>query len=196
MKQILSEEEFEVPKGVEVNFKARQVEVKGPRGVLKRNFRHLGFDLKKYTDEKKRNKVKLQIWFAKKKLASGITSVSSQIKNMIKGVTYGYRYKMRFAYAHFPINAAVTNGGKTIEIRNFLGEKIVRKIDMLPGTTVIKKEDVKDELTIEGNDLNNVSLSCALIHQSTLVKNKDIRKFLDGIYVYEKGTVEALKEDE
>lgn len=29
----------------------------------------------------------------------------------------------------------------------------------------------------------------ALIQQATTVKNKDIRKFLDGIYVSEKGTV-------
>ena len=34
----------------------------------------------------------------------------------------------------------------------------------------------------------------ALIHQATLVRNKDIRKFLDGIYVSEKGYVEALPE--
>ncbi len=32
----------------------------------------------------------------------------------------------------------------------------------------------------------------ALIQQSTKVKNKDIRKFLDGIYVSEKTTVVAL----
>lgn len=31
--------------------------------------------------------------------------------------------------------------------------------------------------------------SCALVHQSCLVKHKDIRKFLDGIYVSEKGTI-------
>lgn len=31
--------------------------------------------------------------------------------------------------------------------------------------------------------------SCALVHQSCLVKHKDIRKFLDGIYVQEKGTI-------
>lgn len=30
----------------------------------------------------------------------------------------------------------------------------------------------------------------AQVQQSTLVKNKDIRKFLDGIYVSEKGHVE------
>ena len=32
-------------------------------------------------------------------------------------------------------------------------------------------------------------LPAALIQQSTTVKNKDIRKFLDGIYVSEKSTV-------
>lgn len=30
----------------------------------------------------------------------------------------------------------------------------------------------------------------ALIHQAVLVHSKDIRKFLDGIYVSEKGTVD------
>ena len=39
-----------------------------------------------------------------------------------------------------------------------------------------------------------VSQSAALIHQSTTVKNKDIRKFLDGLYVCEKTTV--VKEEE
>lgn len=33
------------------------------------------------------------------------------------------------------------------------------------------------------------SISAALIQQSTTVKKKDIRKFLDGIYVSEKTTV-------
>jgi large subunit ribosomal protein L9e len=33
---------------------------------------------------------------------------------------------MRFVYAHFPINASITNSNTAIEIRNFLGEKKVR----------------------------------------------------------------------
>ena len=41
-----------------------------------------------------------------------------------------------------------------------LGEKIIRKINMLEGVKITRKEEVKDELIIEGNDLNNVSLSC------------------------------------
>jgi len=32
---------------------------------------------------------------------------------------------MRFVYAHFPINASITNSNTAIEIRNFLGKKKV-----------------------------------------------------------------------
>ena len=104
---------------------------------------------------------------------------------MIKGVTKGYVYKMRFAYAHFPINVSTTP--KTVEVRNFLGERRVRKVQMLDGVTVKRSDGVKDEITIEGMDLEKVSGSAALVHESCLVKNKDIRKFLDGLYVSEKG---------
>ncbi|PRQ56334.1 putative ribosomal protein L6 [Rosa chinensis] len=96
---------------------------------------------------------------------------------------------MRFVYAHFPINASITNGAKSIEIRNFLGEKKVRKVDMLDGVSILRSEKVKDELILDGNDIELVSRSCALINQKCHVKNKDIRKFLDGIYVSERATI-------
>lgn len=53
---------------------------------------------------------------------------------MIKGVTKGFEYKMRLVYAHFPINANITEEGSIVEVRNFLGEKRVRIVKMLPGT--------------------------------------------------------------
>ena len=40
-----------------------------------------------------------------------------------------------------------------------------------------------------GNDIQTVSLQAAQIWGATRVKNKDIRKFLDGIYVSETGNV-------
>ena len=55
-------------------------------------------------------------------------------QNLIKGVTKGFEYKMRLVYAHFPINANIEENGKLIEIRNFLGEKRVRIVRMLPGS--------------------------------------------------------------
>ena len=55
------------------------------------------------------------------------------MQNLFKGVTYGFQYKMRLVYAHFPINANIEEDGKLIEIRNFLGEKRVRIVRMLAG---------------------------------------------------------------
>ena len=59
------------------------------------------------------------------------------MQNLIKGVMYGFEYKMRLVYAHFPINANIDGDGKRIEIRNFLGERRVRVVAMLPGAAAL-----------------------------------------------------------
>jgi large subunit ribosomal protein L9e len=66
---------------------------------------------------------------------------------------------MRLVYAHFPINVNVADAGKTLEIRNFLGEKIVRKVPMLGDVKIVRSTAVKDELVLEGNDVTTVSQS-------------------------------------
>ena len=104
---------------------------------------------------------------------------------MMVGVTRGFVYKMRFVYSHFPIN--VTLNGNTIEIRNFVGERRVRKVKLLDGVKYIRSDDVKDEIQLQGIDITKVSLNAAQIQQNTNIRNKDLRKFLDGIYVSEKG---------
>lgn len=103
--------------------------------------------------------------FGKKKRLAAIRTATSHVQNMITGVTKGFEYKMRLVYAHFPINVNIENKGTTIELRNFLGEKIVRVVNMLPGVTIERSSAVKDELILTGNDIENVSRSTALIHQ-------------------------------
>jgi len=66
---------------------------------------------------------------------------------------------MRSVYAHFPINCNVTDEGTKIEIRNFLGEKFVRRVDMREGVSVKPSGKQKDELILDGNDIEQVSLS-------------------------------------
>ncbi|GAB2284980.1 60S ribosomal protein L9B [Dionaea muscipula] len=190
MKIILESDTMDIPDGITIKVHAKVVEVEGPRGKLSRDFKHLNLDFQLITDEETRKKkLKIESWFGSRKTSASIRTALSHVDNLITGVTKGYRYKMRMVYAHFPINASITSGNKGIEIRNFLGEKRVRKVDMLDGVTIVRSEKVKDELVLDGNDVELVSRSAALINQKCHVKNKDIRKFLDGIYVSEKGKI-------
>lgn len=195
----------------------------GPRGTLKREMRHVKYDMS--VKGKKNKEFRCEVWFGKNQDEACIKTICSHVANMITGVTKvyqnfinfsllnyycfkGFRYKMRFAYAHFPINVSISDDGKAVEIRNFLGEKLIRKVEVREGVSASRTDPAKqkDELVLEGNDIEKVaqcgmalsliggepcvSLSSAAdIHQSCLVKNKDIRKFLDGIYVSSKETV-------
>jgi len=127
-----------------------------------------------------------ELWFGNKKALAGVRSVISAITNMFTGVTKGYEYKMRMVYSHFPINVSIENNGKEVGIRNFLGDKVVRTVNMYDGVEIERSADVKDELILRGNSIDAVSQSAANIQQITRVKNKDIRKFLDGVYVSSK----------
>ncbi|KAK8803495.1 hypothetical protein WA158_001189 [Blastocystis sp. Blastoise] len=187
MKIILSTGFVHIPEGVH----HRNVTVTGPRGSLHREFKHLPVDMSLTNDKR----VRVDMWFGLHKNIACVRTACSHIKNMITGVVQGFRYKMRLVYAHFPINASINKEGNICEVRNFLGEKRVRVINMLEGVKIYKSDDVKDELVLEGNSIENVSTSAFQIYQSCLVRNKDIRKFLDGIYVSERGVI-PIEDDE
>merc|ERR1712060_43412 len=89
--------------------------------------------------------------------------------------TRGFLYKMRFVYSHFPINVSLA--GRTVEIRNFLGDKKVRRIPLLDGVEYTRTADVKDQIELTGNDVGAVSLTASQIRQSCNITKKDLRKF-------------------
>lgn len=184
-------ERVAVPTNVTVTVKSRVLTVKGPRGQLVRSFRHVR-NLDISLEGKKHVSVVLQMWFAARRTMASVRTVAGHLKNMIVGVTKGYEYKMRLVYAHFPINCHISDDKTEIRINNFLGEKLVRVVKMLPGVSVDRSEKVKDEIILTGNDIDAVSQSAAMIHHATKVPGrKDIRKFLDGIYVSESHAIDA-----
>jgi large subunit ribosomal protein L9e len=183
MVKILSGEQLKIPKGVKVEAANRVITVTGPRGTLKKDLRHLMLD---FRIKNKGTNFTVTRWFGKRIDIACINTALATVRNMINGVTKGFRFKLRFAYAHFPINVSVD--GQTVEIRNFLGEKRVRRHSIPKSIKVYRTDQakVKDELVLEGNDLLEVSQVAAQLHEQCLVKNKDIRMFLDGIYVQTK----------
>ncbi|KAJ3033556.1 60S ribosomal protein L9 [Rhizophlyctis rosea] len=185
MKAIVAEKDLTIPEAVTLDVKSRVVRVKGPRGTLSKDFKHVNMEILRLS----KSKLRIKVWHGGRKHLACIRTISSHIENMIRGVTKGFEYKMRFVYAHFPINVNITENGTHVEIRNYLGEKIIRRVNMLEGVTVTHSTNQKDEITLVGNDIQAVSQSAASIQQSCAAKNKDIRKFLDGIYVSEKGLV-------
>merc|ERR1712142_1209537 len=154
MKIITTSQSVFIPKDVFVKVHNRVVTVKGPRGVLKRSFQMLKIN---FTTKKtaKGREIVVEKWFGKRKEVAAVRTICTHISNMVKGVTLGFQYKMRAVYAHFPINCV----------------------------TIQSSPKQKDEFVVEGNCIEAVSQSAASIQQSTTVKHKDIRKFLDGIYV-------------
>ena len=144
-------------------------------GKLTKNLQHLSVCFA-HPDK---STILIEMHHGSRKGVATLRTVRTIISNMIIGVTRGYRYKMRYVYAHFPINVNLDKneaGLATVEIRNFLGEKIVRNVTMKEGVEVEASKNVKDQIELTGNDLENVSQSAADIQQVCRVKNKDIRK--------------------
>ncbi|KAK5016677.1 ribosomal protein L6, alpha-beta domain-containing protein [Cryomyces antarcticus] len=190
MKYIHSQETLTIPKDVKVSIKTRIVTVEGPRGKLVKNLAHLSVSFSQPSP----SVINIELHHGSRKNVATLRTVRTLINNLTIGVTKGYKYKMRYVYAHFPINVNIEKNNETglyeVEIRNFIGEKIVRRVVMQSGVDVEASKNVKDELLLSGNSLENVSQSAADIQQICRVKNKDIRKFLDGLYVSERGNIE------
>ena len=117
MKYIVSEQELAIPDGVNVEIKARTVTVSGPLGKLTKSFRHIPFEIRKDKLKDQKNGIKFRMWLQKKKRNALLGTVRSIIRNMMHGVTAGYKFKMVLAYSHFPIVVNVLDGGK---VKSFL----------------------------------------------------------------------------
>ncbi|MCX8184272.1 MAG: 50S ribosomal protein L6 [Sulfolobales archaeon] len=171
-------EEVPIPGGVDIEIEGRKIRVRGPKGVVERDFSYA----REITIAKEGVSIILETHFADKKLKAQFYSVVSHIKNAIDGVMRGYRYKLKIVYSHFPISVKVDDNKVVIE--NFIGEKAPR-VARIVGN--VKVSIGKTDVTIEGCDLEAVSQTAANIEQATRIRELDRRVFVDGIYIYERG---------
>jgi len=167
---------IQAPEGVEISLTGKKVTVKGEKGTLTRDFSsaHISLDAEGKG---------IRVWaeWPRKKEAALVGTIHSHIQNMISGVQKGFTYKLKIVFSHFPIS--VKTQGKVVIIENFTGERRARRAKIIGDVKVkIDNEDV----VVQGLNLEDVSQTAANIEQSTKVKRKDPRIFLDGIYVYER----------
>ena len=174
----LAQDSMPVPEGVQLNVTGKRIKATGPKGTLEEDFSHLpvhfaleGGILRVYAE-----------WARKREVALVGTALA-HVRNMVRGVTSGYTYKLKVVYAHFPVTIKVQDKEKRLSIENFTGEKTPRIVKIV-GSAKVKV--VGDEIHVQGSNLEEVSQTAANIQTATRIKDKDQRVFLDGIYIFEK----------
>ena len=89
----------------------------GRTGKLVKNLQHLAVNF----SHPKKDVINIELHHGARKNVATLRTVRTLINNLIIGVTKGYKYKMRYVYAHFPINVNVEKNSETglyeVEIR-------------------------------------------------------------------------------
>jgi len=103
---------------------------------------------------------------------------------------------MKYGHKRHPMKPASTADKKTLKIGNYLGQSDVKVINCPEGVEVdCDPDNQAKEIYITGIDLESVGTMAALIHQSCRPHRLDKRKFEDGIYVFNKTTIEKKAEE-
>lgn len=175
MKKKLSKE-IKIPEGTEVTIEENVIKAKGLEGENSKKF-----DFKKLNIKKEEDKIILSHDNATKKEKKIMNTLASHIKNLFRGVNLKFKYKLKICFIHFPFTVKIEKGAAII--KNFLGEKIERKV-MLPKNVDI--EINKEIITIKSVDKELAGQAAANLETVTKIRNRDKRIFQDGIYIINK----------
>ena len=109
----------------------------------------------------------------------------AHIRNMNKGISEGFEYRLKAVYSHFPMTLKVE--GSVLKINNLFGERVPRKAELpwTPAEVTVKVEN-KTEVVVSGVDKEKVGQTSANIERACRIRGRDRRVFQDGVYIVEK----------
>jgi large subunit ribosomal protein L9e len=129
MKTIVSNQIAVMPETLssDSTLEGRTVIVMGPRGTLWRNFGHIHVE---FSLLGKKERFRVDIWWKSRKELATVRTTYSHVQNKIKGVTQGFHDNTRPVFVHSPNNVVIQENGSLVEIRNFLGEKYIGRVQL------------------------------------------------------------------
>jgi large subunit ribosomal protein L6 len=166
----------EIPNGVNISIEDGKIYIKGPKGEKYRNINNRNIII-----EIKENKIIFKVYFPSKKIIRDMNTMVAHIKNDIEGVTKGFVYKLKGVSIHFPLKLKLQNNKLIIE--NYMGGRDIKEIEIPQGVKATLNEN---EITLEGHDIELLGNLAGLIENSVKPREKDLRKFQDGIYIIQK----------
>ena len=107
--------EIILPEGVSAQFTEDLLTITGPLGSTSKDFRLIRAKLNLDS-----NKITVESLGSRKKQRATFGTTVAHVHNLIIGVTEGYTYKLKTAFAHFPLTVKAEPG--KIVVENFYGE--------------------------------------------------------------------------
>lgn len=163
----------DVPEGVDVVIEPRKVTVNGKNGRISRVLLHSNL-----TIAQEAGKLMLKALNATKREKMHLGSLQAHLKNMVAGVQNPFVFKLKICASHFPMNVTVT--GNELVIKNFLGEKVPRRISFDKDAKVKITGDV---IEVAHADIELAGTTASKFEGITFINKRDRRVFQDGIYI-------------
>ena len=167
------EEKVAIPSGVRVTVEGGVITVASMDTKLTRRLHHPRVAIKASKDE-----ITVRCELPNRREKALVGTFASHIRNLIAGVTQGFRCEMKIVYSHFPMKLIVKD--RRLVIENFLGEKYPRKANIMG---VTKVEPKGDQVFLTGPSIEDVGQTAANIERATKIRNLDPRVFQDGVYI-------------
>jgi large subunit ribosomal protein L6 len=167
--------EIALPEGVTATYTGRVFTATGPKGEVSKNLFAPAISIEIGTG------IKVSATNVGKKEKMKLGTFAAHIANVVKGAADGFEYKLKICAGHFPMNVSMK--GNKFEVKNYIGEKVPRKLTLKEGAVVKIDGEI---ITVTAADKELAGQVAADIEQLTRLTNKDRRIFQDGIYITEK----------
>lgn len=167
---------IEIPEGIGVEISGNEIKISGKEGEIGREFSLRNMEFRTEGNEIIIGGKKLT-----KKEKKLMNTIVAHIKNMIKGVQNKFEYSLKICYSHFPISLDIK--GRDVLVKNFLGEKIPRKMKLPEGVEI---EAGKEIIKIKSINKELAGQAAANFETLLRIRKKDLRVFQDGIFIINK----------